>query len=1148
MLAISVFVASLVCQESRGGESSVRIWQEGIVIPTYRLNPADKNPMFYTHESYQGAEKKIYPYPLLDGVTDIKEPKTYKAVYLENEYIRLSILPEIGGRLFSALDKTNNYEIFYHQHVIKPALIGMLGAWISGGIEWCVFHHHRNTTYMPVDYTLVENPDGSKTIWFGEVERRHRMKWVIGVTLYPGKSYIEATVKLFNRTPYPHSILYWANVAVHANEDYQVIFPPSVQFATYHSKNDFVHWPISNEVYRGVDYKGVDLSWWKNHPEPVSFFAWDLEEDFSGGYDHGKQAGVVHVGNHHTVCGAKLWEWSPGPSGRMWDKILTDANGPYAELMVGAFSDNQPDYSWIKPYETKTFKQYWYPVREIGGFKNANLNAAVNLELKPNNIAQVGFNATSQYDNATVLLTAGDKVILEQTTDIGPGKPFVKDVKVPAGTQETDLKVSLLTPAKNVLIAYQPLQKKYDPQSRAGMAKPLPQVVKAPPAPSEIENIEQLYLTGLRLEQIHNPRLDPYAYYEEALKRDPGDCRTNTILGVNYSKRGMFTKAEEHLRRAIERVSAEYTRPATTEAYYHLGLALKAQEKFDEAYDVFYRATWDYAFHSAAYYQLAELSCRKGEFAAALEQIDRSLSTNTLNAKALSIKAAILRHLGKLKQAKEIAASVTAADPLDFLAMNELYLAESASPSQARAQILRQELMEKMRGEVESYLELAIDYGNCGLWDDAIDVLGRAAENKPVPSAGSGQALSGVEGTTFAGPAFAAASAESAKYPMVYYYLAYFYMEKGDAVKASEYLSLAGKMPSDYCFPFRLESIKVLDFAIQSKASDARAHYYLGNLLYDLQPENAVERWEKSRQLDDSFAPVHRNLGWAYYRTQKNTAKAVASYEKAIACDKEDARLYAELDHLYEMANTRLQKRLALLQENHQTVVKRNDSFLREIMVLVLVGRYDEAISFLANNHFHVREGGGEIHDVYVDGLMLRGLLHLKDKRLKEALDDFRAASEYPENLSVGRPKNDRRAPQVAYYTGTAYEASGDVKTATEFYQKAASQRGTSQWQETRFYQGLALGKLGQEDAANKIFDELIEAGKAKLSQKIEVDFFAKFGEQQSAEAQKASAHYILGLGYLGKGERIAARSEFEKTVALDVSHVWAKAFLAQLD
>ncbi|MHC4691326.1 MAG: DUF5107 domain-containing protein, partial [Planctomycetota bacterium] len=415
---VTVFVCFLITVAF--GRSAVKVWEEPLVLPTYRLEPPDLNPMFYEHESYQGAKKKIYPYPFQDGVTNIREQKTYKALYLENDYVKLSILPELGGRLFSAVDKTNNYEIFYHQHVIKPALIGMLGAWISGGIEWCVFHHHRNSTYMPVDYALTENPDGSKTIWFGELERRHRMKWIIGVTLYPDKSYIEATVKIFNRTAVPHSILYWANVAVHANDDYQVIFPPSVQVATYHSKNDFSHWPVSNEVYRGVDYKGVDLSWWKNHPEPVSFFAWDLKEDFSGGYDHGKQAGVVHVGNHHIVCGAKLWEWSPGPRGRMWDKILTDTDGPYAELMVGAYSDNQPDYSWIKPYEVKTFKQYWYPVRDVGGFKNANINAAVNLELKSNNIARIGFCTTSKYSGAKALLKAGNKSIFEQRVDIGP--------------------------------------------------------------------------------------------------------------------------------------------------------------------------------------------------------------------------------------------------------------------------------------------------------------------------------------------------------------------------------------------------------------------------------------------------------------------------------------------------------------------------------------------------------------------------------------------------------------------------------------------------------------------------------------------------------------------------------------------------------
>ncbi|MHC4462494.1 MAG: DUF5107 domain-containing protein, partial [Planctomycetota bacterium] len=816
------------------GQSSVRVWEESLVLPTYRLDPPDPNPMFYEHESYQGAKKKIYPYPFQDKLTDIQEEKTYKALYLENDYIRLSILPEIGGRLFSAIDKTNDYEIFYHQHVIKPALIGMLGAWISGGIEWCVFHHHRNTTYMPVDYTMTENTDGSKTIWFGELERRHRMKWIIDITLYPGKSYIEATVKLFNRTAVPHSILYWANVAVHANDDYQVIFPPSVQVATYHSKNDFSHWPVSNEVYRGVNYRGVDLSWWKNHPEPVSFFAWDLKEDFSGGYDHGKHAGVVHVSSHHIVSGAKLWEWSPGPRGRMWDKILTDTDGPYAELMVGAYSDNQPDYSWIKPYEVKTFKQYWYPVRDIGGFKNANLNAAVNLELKSNNITKIGFCATSQYSDAKVLLMVGDKLILEQQIDIGPDEPFTQEVTVPPGTKKEDLKVSLLSSSNATLITYQPVQRRYKPE--------LPEVVKAPPPPKDMGTIEELYLTGLRLEQIHNPRVDPYTYYEEALRRDPGDSRTNTILGINYTKRAMYERAEQRLRKAIERISAEYTRPECTEAYYHLGLALRAQGKFDEAYVLFYRATWDSAFHSAAYHQLAELSCRKQDFSLALEQIDRSLSTNALNSKALNIKAAIMRKLGRFKQAKQFALSIIAIDPLDFVAMNELYLAESGLRSKTRAKKALANLTKKMRGEVESYLELAVDYGNCGLWDEAIEVLLR-----PVKS-----------NMSFA-----------RTYPMIYYYLGYFYRQKGNTLEASKHFSLAARMPTDYCFPFRLESIKVFNTATKHNPSDARAHYYLGNLLYALQPEEAINLWEKSRAIDDSFATVHRNLGWAYNRTEK---------------------------------------------------------------------------------------------------------------------------------------------------------------------------------------------------------------------------------------------------------------------------------------
>ena len=1104
-----MLLLALITSLGQAKDQSVRIWEQPLVVPTYKLDPPDSNPMFYDGQAYQGAKKKIYPYPFQDKLTDIREDKTYNAIYLENRYLEISFLPELGGRLFSALDKTNNYDFFYRQHVIKPALIGMLGAWISGGIEWCVLHHHRATTFMPVDYTLVENPDDSKTLWFGEIERRHRMKWIIGATLYPDKSYLEVTVKIFNRTPFPNSFLYWANVAVHANDDYQVIFPPSTKFATYHAKNDFTHWPISNETYHRVDYSGVDLSWWKNHPSPISFFAWDLKEDFSGGYDHGKKAGVIHIGNHHIVTGSKLWEWSPGPGGQMWDRILTETDGPYAELMVGAYSDNQPDYSWIKPYEVKTFTQYWYPIREIGSVKKANLNAALNLEITPQNLIKIGFNTTSEYSNAKVLLTALNKVIFDQKINIGPDKPFLKEIELPSSVRETDLQLSLFSSTNEKLICYRPAEKEYDPN--------LPEVVKEPPAPKDIETVEQLYLTGLRLQQIHNPTLDPLPYYQEALARDPDNSQVNTILGIHYNKRAMFKEAEEKLRTAIERISSNYTRPRDNEAYYQLGLALRAQKKYDEAYDAFYRATWDYTFHSPAYYQLAEISCLKGNFNQALEQIDRCLSTDALNTKALNAKAVILRKLGKPEEAKKTVSKVLDIDPLDFWAMNELYILESAGGSKNNAIEILTDFETKIRGQVQSYLELAVEYINLGCWPEAEGVLSRAvATDKKLFST----------------------------YPLVYYYLGYLYQKQGDPLSASKYYALAAAMPPDHCFPFRTESIDVLNSAIQQNPSDARAYYYLGNLLYDIQPENAVRAWEKSKEIDSSFATVHRNLGWAYQRIEDNK-RAIASYEKAIARDSKAPRLYAELDVLYEAAGTSPQTRLALLQKNHETVVQRDDSFLREIMLLVQVGQYDKAVEFLKNRHFHSSEGSDEAHDVYFEACLLRGIKNFQNKKYRQALEDFIAAGQYPENLEVGRPKNDPGAPQVNYFIATAYQALGDDEKAQEFYLKAAQQEsGKSQ---TRYCQALAFAQLGEKEKAEKIFDRLITTGSDMLTEDTSGDFFAKFGGRQTKNVHLANAHYIIGLGHLGKNQKQKAKDNFAMAVELNINHLWANLELSQL-
>ncbi|NJK96608.1 MAG: DUF5107 domain-containing protein [Bacteroidales bacterium] len=471
---------------------------------------------------------------------------------------------------------------FYKNNVVKPSNIGMLGAWVSGGIEWCMIHHHRASTFMPVDYHLQENPDGSKTIFIGETEPRHRMKWVIGLTVYPGKSYIETEVKLMNRTPLTNSFLYWANVATHVNEDYQVFFPPSTQYGVDHSKVDFTHWPISHENYRGIDYtKGVDISWWKNHPEPTSVFCYDLQEDFMGGYDHGKEAGTVHVAKHHIVKGAKLWEWGPGEEAQMWDKVLTDEDGPYAEIMVGGYSDNQPDYSWIRPYETKTLKQYWFPVKKIGGLKYANLNGAVNMELKNEKTLFFGFHTTQKFEGAKVILYHDGTPAFQQTIDIGPDKPFIHEMTMKREMSFLKLKVALFNNQGKELIIYQPVEKKYDPI--------LPEVVTKPDSPENIKSVEELYLTGLRIKQFHSPTLDANDYFTEALNRDPGNSDVNTFLGFEALKNGQYDEAALRFRTAIKRISKDYTKPSKCEAFLGLGQVLKIKELYNAAIDTLYR-------------------------------------------------------------------------------------------------------------------------------------------------------------------------------------------------------------------------------------------------------------------------------------------------------------------------------------------------------------------------------------------------------------------------------------------------------------------------------------------------------------------------------------------------------------------------------
>ncbi len=1083
--------------------SAAKVWEQVLTLPTYKVAPPDPDPRFYNGRTYQGAKATFYPYPVSDQMTEIRQNEPYTAVFLENDFIRISVLPQLGGRIFSALDKSDDYNLFYRQHVIKPALIGMLGAWISGGVEWNVPHHHRASSFMPVDYTIQTNADGGKTVWVGETELRHRTKWIVGLTLRPNRSYIEMTMKLFNRTPEAQSFLFWINAAVHANKNYQVIFPPSVEWAAQHAKPQFAGWPIAHEVYGGTDYTpGVDVSWWKNNPSPVSFFAWDCQEDFFGGYDYGKQAGVVQISNHHVSPGKKFFEWGNGPEGEMWTKILSDSDGPYLELMAGSYSDNQPDYSWYGPGEVKVFKHYWYPIRELGGVKNANTEGAVNLDVS-NGMARVAFNTTAVHPKARVLLRAGTRRVLDEAVSISPEEPFVATVALPQGVRYSDLEASLLDETGKSLVSFRPA-----PRANS----PMPTPVQRPVAPKDIVSNEELYLTGLRIEQLYSPSFDPVAYYKEALRRDAGDYRANTALGSLYCREGRFEQAEPFLRAAVKRATENYIHPKDCEALYYLGVALREQGKRKAAWDAFYRAIWSHAWQEAGYYQLAELASLRGDYSQALSLVEQSLQHGALNTKALELKTSLLRRTGRLEMAERLTRRILRIDPLDARALFEQSLVLALEGE--KSQTARAKMLTLMRGEVHSYLEMAIDYANSGLFDEAIQLLNTFIQQAPDKNRID---------------------------PQVFYFLGYFHDQRHQPAEAMEDFKTAAKMPPDFCFPFQFEAEPILRHALKRNPSDARAWYYLGNLLFDNQPSKALGAWEQAVRLDDQFALAQRNLGLAKARVQKDVAGGIECLEKAVALAPDDPRLYYELDVLYESDGAPVQRRLETLNRRPEVVAKRDDALTRRVMVLTAAGHPEGALRILRSHHFHNWEGSSSLHGLYMDACVQSGLAKLRAEEPAAALANFQLATEYPANQEVGRPRREARLAEIQYWIGVAEERLGQKAEAEAAFRSASGASGYGDT-EGQYYRGLAMQRLGENSDAKRIFERLERQGLEELGKGASepVDYFAKFGQRRVERLQKAEAHFLAGLGCLGLGQKEAAREQFHKTLELNPAHLGA--------
>ena len=1070
----------------RVGGESVKAWREIVTIPTYEIGKAEKNPIFLEKRVYQGSSGVVYPYPVIESIANEPTPHEWKVVFLENEYIKVMVMPELGGRIQMAYDKIKQRHFVYYNHVIKPALVGLTGPWISGGIEFNWPQHHRPSTYLPVDCDIVENEDGSVTVWVNEMERMFHQKGMAGFTLRPGCAYLEIMGRVSNRTSLPQTFLWWANPAVEVNDDYQSVFPPDVNAVFDHGKRAVSSFPIATGTYYKMDYSaGVDISNYKNIKVPTSYMAVNSKYNFEGGYENDTKGGMLHVASHHFSPGKKQWTWGNGDFGRAWDRNLTDnateTDGipegsirtgfrPYIELMAGVYTENQPDFTWLMPYEEKQFTQYFMPYREIGIVKQASKDFVLNIEETENGVC-LKVLATSKQSVRVWLRNKKGETYFDQMVTLSPEKVFVQTVACPA-VRLQDLLFSV---------------GKLSWQAESDEIRPIPDAAEAALSPQDTKTNDQLYLTGLHLEQYRHATWSALDYYEEALRRDPNDVRCLDQTGLWYLRRGRFDKAESYLRKAVKIWQKRNPNPYDGEAIFNLALALKYQGRWDEAYDFFWKSTWNKAWADAGYFEAARISVAQGRYDDALDELNRSLIFNACNHQARALMAVVLRKLGRKTEALTWIEESLLVDHFNYGCRYEKYLLTGEDT-----------LTMLMRKSGENYEELALEYEQAGLDEDA-KAIWKIAES------------------------------EGAVTPMSYYYMA----DYKHAETVSPYL----------CFPNRLEAVVALEKAKIKNPAGAKAPYYLGCLYYDKrQYDLAIENWELSAKLDPTFPTVWRNLALVRFNKQNKPEEAVAYMEKAFHLDETDARVLMELDQLYKRMQKPHQERLDFLQKYPQMIAQRDDLVLEEITLLNQLGRYEEAMHLLDARQFHPWEGGeGKVSGQYQLcrlELAKQTLARGENEKAKLLLEECLV---FPPHLGEGKlygaQDNDFLYLLGRYEEGTA----GPTEPAAAMYYNDAKP-------DKIFYAALCYRKLGQEDKARGLLHKLINYGKQHLFEHQTMDYFAVslpdllIWDGDLDKQNRIHCLYMLALGYYGMGDSERGNRYLSEVESMDINHMGAQA------
>jgi tetratricopeptide (TPR) repeat protein len=1058
----------------------VRAWEGTITIPTYPLGPPDPNPPFALINPHP-----IYPYPMLDDLSDQRAPRSWQAIYLENQYLKITVLPELGGHVYSIYDKVHRREMLYRNNVIKPGLVGPRGAWIAGGIEFSFPFAHTTDTVSKVESALHQNADGSATALVGAIDWVSNMYWQIALTLRPDTARLEEGVTLYNATALNHLYLFWTNTAVPATDDLQYIYPMRETI----DDNPFAivqSWPV---------WKGIDQSWYKNVPSAMAIFARDVHRNFFGVYYHQSNYGVVHVSDFREDPGKKVWSWGTARSGKIWDKILSDEDGAYNEIQSGRFA-TQGYREFMEPRRVEQWTEYWYPVSDLdGGFVEATSQMALNVTFPPAASAQSGrlkllVSPVADIRNATVTVTVGSKLLRTmndvQFHSLHPTAYFIPAPDLDLARKELHVEVKSAD-GKPLLAWSASAPVDGNPDLIPSVGKPLESPVSVTPETP----LEQLYLKGVFLQK----RGDTEAarrIYGQVLDRDPGYIPA-LLQEAFYSYRAAdFSRAEDLVRRAQQR---ENENPMVA---YPAGLIYRAQDRFSLANNAF----WSVIHYgprfapglslSPAYLQLGEIAIHQGDYSSAIDLLQHAVDANSADGIALADLALAQRLNGNPHAAAATSLKASQQMPLLPHALAEDWL-DTAAPNSPTPQTWAQTI----GSDPQNYLAIAAWYHELGAWQSSDAVLKAAIAS--VPS----QTLS----------------------PMSYYYLAANSRQEGDADSAARFAAKAASLPVADVFPNTITDAAVLKEAVDHDPHDAHARYALGNFLFaHARYDEAAALWSAALEQNFQDPVLLRNLGVYQWHVKNDLAAAARYYTRAIQRGPQDYRLYSDLDEIYEEQGDTA-ARAALFRNAPAQVLDRDTIRARHALFFIEQFQPAQALALLTNHTFKPWEGGEVVHNMFVRANMEKGKAALAEHKPQEAALAFREAMRYPEELGTGEPAQPELSEQF-YWLGVALAADGKTKEATEAWQKAVTQAAGND----NVFSALAHRKLGQEDVAQQMLAHCSEIPK-----------------RSDAEAESlAHDALIAGLAERYRGNETQAQQHFQHALALDPSLWEARVAIAE--